>query len=235
MYGKKFKDINLIKKKPIKFKRSGFELFGIFNEDYYSFIIILSKKKQKLKMPLKKFYFLTEKEIKEKSKLIFYGKDYLSTDFNQKYYVFFERKIDLKKIKVLKNNNKIKKLKIKNVIKNKKKKYWGYVKNIFNQNNSCAKEIYMMKNTQSSMEFHIKKEESYFIYEGELDIGLRYARAKQKITKLKKNNVFKMLPGTMHMRMAKKNTTILEMSNNDDDTDSIIVHDGKKYNFKTTK
>ena len=44
----------------------------------------------------------------------------------------------------------------------------------------------MMKNTQSSMEFHIKKEESYFIYEGELDIGLRYARAKQKITKLKK-------------------------------------------------
>ena len=43
-----------------------------------------------------------------------------------------------------------------------------------------------------------------------------------------------MLPGTMHMRMAKKNTTILEMSNNDDDTDSIIVHDGKKYNFKET-
>ena len=57
---------------------------------------------------------------------------------------------------------------------------------------------------------------------------------KQKITKLKKNNIFKMLPGTMHMSMA-KNTTILEMSNNDDDTDSIIVHDGKKYNFKTTK
>ena len=235
MYGKKFKDINLIKKKPIKFKHSGFELLEIFNENYYCFIIIFSKKKQELKMPLKKFYFFTEKEIKEKSKLVFYGKDYLATEKNQKYYVFFERKIDLTKIKILKNKNKNKKLLTKSMLKSKKKKYWGYIKNIFNHNNSCAKEIFMMKNTQSSMEFHIKKEESYFIYEGELDIGLRYSRAKQKITKLKKNNIFKMLPGTMHMRMAKKDTTILEMSNNDDDSDSIIVHDGKKYNFKTTK
>ncbi len=233
MYGKKFTDINLIKKKPSTLKRFGFELSEIFNEDYYSFIIISSKKKQDLKMPLKKFYFLTEKEIKEKSKSIFLGKNYLNTDQNKKYFIFFEKKIDLKKIKILKNKNK--KSYTKSVIKLKKKKYWGYVKNIFNQNNSCAKEIYMKKNTQSSMEFHIKKEESYFIYEGELDIGLRYSRAKQKITKLKKNNVFKMLPGTMHMRMAKKDTIILEMSNNDDDSDSIIVHDGKKYNFKETK
>ena len=42
-----------------------------------------------------------------------------------------------------------------------------------------------------------------------------------------------MMPGTMHMRMAKKNTIIIEMSNRDDDTDSIIVHDGKTYKFKT--
>ena len=41
-----------------------------------------------------------------------------------------------------------------------------------------------------------------------------------------------MLPGTMHMRMAKKDTIIIEMSNKDDDKDSIIVHDGKKYKFK---
>ena len=35
------------------------------------------------------------------------------------------------------------------------------------------------------MEFHINKHESYFILEGELDIGLRFGRAKQRITKLK--------------------------------------------------
>ena len=233
MYGKKFKDINLIKRKPLKLKRVGFELSEIFNENNYSFIIIFSKKNQTLKMPLQKFYFLTEKELIEKSKLIFYGNDYLTTDQNKKYYIFFEKKINFNKIKVLNKNNS--KKNIKSIVKPNKKKYWGYIKNIFNQNNSCAKEIYMKKNTQSSMEFHIKKKESYYIYDGELDIGLRYSRAKQKITKLKKNNVFKMLPGTMHMRMAKKDTTILEMSNHDDDSDSIIVHDGKKFKFMEIK
>ena len=89
MYGKKFKDINLIKRKPSKLKRVGFELSEIFNENNYSFIIIFSKKNQTLKMPLQKFYFLTEKELIEKSKLIFYGKDYLTTDQNKKYYIFF--------------------------------------------------------------------------------------------------------------------------------------------------
>ena len=41
-----------------------------------------------------------------------------------------------------------------------------------------------------------------------------------------------MLPGTMHMRMAKKDTIIIEMSNKDDDKDSIIVHDGKNISLK---
>ena len=43
-----------------------------------------------------------------------------------------------------------------------------------------------------------------------------------------------MKPGTMHMRMAKKNCRIIEMSNRDMDSDSIIVHDGKKYKFKVS-
>ena len=41
-----------------------------------------------------------------------------------------------------------------------------------------------------------------------------------------------MKPGTMHMRMAKANCKIIEMSTKDNDNDSIIVHDGKKYQFK---
>ena len=230
MYGKKFKDINLVKKKLLTIKSKETVITEIFSENHYSLIIILSKKKQIIKMPFRNFYFLKEKDIMEKKNFVFFGQTYLSANQNNKYFIFFEKKIDIKKIKFLKNHNK--KIYIKKINTSKKNKYWGYIKNIFNQNNSCAKEIFMKKNSQSSMEFHIKKEESYFIYEGELDIGLRYARAKQKITKLKKNNIFKMLPGTMHMRMAKKDTTILEMSNNDNDSDSIIVHDGKKYKFK---
>ena len=42
-----------------------------------------------------------------------------------------------------------------------------------------------------------------------------------------------MKPGTIHMRMARQDTKIIEMSNKDSDSDSIIVHDGNKYKFKT--
>ena len=82
------------------------------------------------------------------------------------------------------------------------------------------------------MEFHIKKKENYFIDYGELDLGLRYSRAKNSIIKLKQNYTFLMKPGTIHMRMAIKDTKIIEISNKDFDNDSIIVHDGKTYKFK---
>ena len=44
-----------------------------------------------------------------------------------------------------------------------------------------------------------------------------------------------MLPGTMHMRMARLDTQIIEMSTKDNDNDSIIVHDGKKFKFVKTR
>ena len=44
-----------------------------------------------------------------------------------------------------------------------------------------------------------------------------------------------MLPGTMHMRMAKLDSQIIEMSTKDNDDDSIIVHDGKKFKFVETR
>ncbi len=92
----------------------------------------------------------------------------------------------------------------------------------------------MKKNTQSSMEFHINKKENYFIEYGEMNLGIRYSRGLNGLIKLKKNNSFLMKPGTMHMRMAKKNCRIIEMSNRDMDSDSIIVHDGKKYKFRVS-
>ena len=230
MFGKSFKDINLLQKRPLAVKTSNFEIKEIFNNNNYIFIIINPFKRNKIKIPAKKFYFTTENEIKNNSSFIYMAKNYLSLQVNNKYFIFFEKKVKLKDFKVLKTLKKnISYIKIKKRIKN---KYWGKISDLFSSDNSCAKEIFMKKNTQSSMEFHINKHESYFILEGELDIGLRFGRAKQRVTKLKKNNIFTMLPGTMHMRMAKKDTIIIEMSNKDDDKDSIIVHDGKKYKFK---
>ena len=91
----------------------------------------------------------------------------------------------------------------------------------------------MNLNTQSSMEFHIQKKENYFLEKGEMDLGIRHSRGLNGLIKLRKNNSFLMQPGTMHMRMAKKNCKIIEMSTRDQDNDSIIVHDGKNYKFKT--
>jgi len=39
----------------------------------------------------------------------------------------------------------------------------------------------------------------------------------------------------MHMRMAIEDTTIIEWSNKDDDSDSNIVEDGKTYEFKESE
>ena len=68
-----------------------------------------------------------------------------------------DEKIDLDKIKVLKNKNKIKKSKIKNVIKSKKQNI-GVMLKYFNQNNSCAKEIlYDGKIHRAAWNFILKK------------------------------------------------------------------------------
>ena len=89
----------------------------------------------------------------------------------------------------------------------------------------------MKSNTQSSMEYHIKKDEFYYIQSGKLKVGMRIGRAKNKSVILKKGDVFHISPGLMHMRIALEDTVIIEWSNKDEDTDSNIVEDGKIYKF----
>ena len=92
MFGKKFQDINLIKKQPFKFEKSNLEIKEIFNEPNYSFIIVRSKKKQILKMPVKSFFFISEEEFKKNLKIIYSGKDYLSLCEKKKLFHFFSQK-----------------------------------------------------------------------------------------------------------------------------------------------
>ena len=116
-----------------------------------------------------------------------------------------------------------------------KKKYWGQIITLFSNKNGACKIINMKKESQSSMEFHIRKKENYYINYGKIDLGIRYGRAKQKTIKLSNKCSFLMLPGTMHMRIARQDTQIIEMSTKDEDNDSIIVHDGKKFKFVETR
>jgi len=117
---------------------------------------------------------------------------------------------------------------VSSVIK-KVEKYWGNMKTLFENEQYSVKRIFMKRGTQSSMEYHIKKEESYYIESGKLKVGTRVGRAQNKSLILEKGDVFHIPLGFMHMRMALEDTVIIEFSTLDDDADSHIVEDGKTY------
>ena len=108
-------------------------------------------------------------------------------------------------------------------------KYWGNMKTLFENEHYTIKRIFMKKGTQSSMEYHIKKEESYYIESGKLKVGTRIGRAKNTSLILNEGDVFHIPVGFMHMRIALEDTVIIEFSTLDDEGDSQIVEDGKTY------
>jgi mannose-6-phosphate isomerase-like protein (cupin superfamily) len=108
-------------------------------------------------------------------------------------------------------------------------KYWGNMKTLFENDLYTVKRIFMKKDTQSSMEYHVKKEESYYIESGKLRLGTRIGRAKNNSIVLQEGDIFHIPVGFMHMRMAMEDTVIIEFSTLDDDSDSHIVEDGKTY------
>lgn len=96
----------------------------------------------------------------------------------------------------------------------------------------CLKRMWMRKGSQSSLEFHLKKDETYIIEQGVLTVGLRDGRDRGRNFEvvLKPNDTFHIQPGLMHMRMARQtDTLILEVSTNDDPHDTYIVEDGHTY------
>lgn len=108
-------------------------------------------------------------------------------------------------------------------------KYWGNMMTLFENDSYTVKRIFMKKDTQSSMEYHIKKEESYYIESGRLKIGTRIGRAKNTSLTLEKGDIFHIPVGFMHMRIALEDTVIIEFSTLDDNEDSHLVEDGKTY------
>jgi mannose-6-phosphate isomerase-like protein (cupin superfamily) len=238
MFGKNLKELNTkLHIKEINYKNLAYEKISSEKEFSYFRVKLNSNTRYIIKDKLFYLYlnkgsvFINKKEHTNSGKELLFSKNslYFQTITQAELYVFFFKKISKLNIAPIQADlySKISILKI-----NKKKKYWGNIYDLLQNKNGAIKIIEMKINTQSSMEFHIKKKENYFVEEGEMDLGIRYSRGLNGIIKLKKNNSFLMKPGTMHMRMAKKNCKIIEMSTKDHDNDSIIVHDGKKYKFK---
>jgi len=112
-----------------------------------------------------------------------------------------------------------------------RERYWGNIKTLFADENLTVKIIEMKKGSQSSLEYHVVKDEFYYIYSGRLKLGTRIGRGENTSIMLEKGDVYHIPPGLMHMRIALEDTVIIEWSNKDDDTDSIIVEDGRNYDF----
>ena len=89
----------------------------------------------------------------------------------------------------------------------------------------------MRKNTQSSMEYHVEKEEWYYVLSGKLKVGMRIGRAKNKSVTMQAGDIIHIPRGLMHMRMALEDTIIIEWSDTDNDLDSNIVEYGTTYTF----
>ena len=192
MYGKNISDLNTKKKiKPINL--NSVKLYKICSEKEFSYLkIVLSKNKQ-FTIKEKKFYFyinsglinLNGKNYGFDSKRTFFAKSNLAFNAitNTVIFLFFQKEKETVKIekKKLAKKNKF------YIVRNSsiREKYWWQIITLFSNNNGACKIIFMKNRSQSSMEFHIKKKENYYINYGKIDLGIRYGRAKQKIIQLR--------------------------------------------------
>lgn len=114
--------------------------------------------------------------------------------------------------------------------------YWGTIRTLINEPEYCMKSIWMWSNSQSSLEFHVDKKETYYIESGTLYVGIREGRAENKMIKLKHGDVFTIYPGQMHMRITKgEPCRITEVSTQDNKYDTYFVEDGKSYNHEVVE
>jgi mannose-6-phosphate isomerase-like protein (cupin superfamily) len=112
--------------------------------------------------------------------------------------------------------------------------YWGGVDFVRASTGLAVKVIYMRSGCQSSLEYHVKKHEIYWLAEGELKIGLRSGRGVNSSVTLKEGECYEIAPGTMHMRIALTDCAIYEACSYDDDSDTFIVEPGETYQHKDT-
>ena len=88
----------------------------------------------------------------------------------------------------------------------------------------ALKFIHMRAGTQSSMEYHVKKHEMYWLQHGTLKLGLREGRGVNRSIILNAGDCYEIPPGTIHMRIAVTDLCILEACSVDADDDTHITH-----------
>jgi mannose-6-phosphate isomerase-like protein (cupin superfamily) len=109
-----------------------------------------------------------------------------------------------------------------------RQKYWGTIETVVSQE-IAGKRIQLRAGSQSSLEFHCHKVETYYVHSGKVKVGLRIGRGENKSLITGAGECFEIPPGLMHMRMGIEDSVIIEVSTRDDDADSHLVEDGRTY------
>ena len=107
-----------------------------------------------------------------------------------------------------------------------KKTYWGGVDFVRAPTGLALKQIYMKAGTQSSMEYHVVKDEIYWLTYGTLNLKIRDGRGVNRIVTLNEGGCFFIQRGMMHQRIAVTDLCIMEACSCDSDEDTHIVFDG---------
>jgi len=96
------------------------------------------------------------------------------------------------------------------------------IETIINRDHT-GKRIFFKKGNSSSLHFHCKKTETYFIHSGKLLLRFRAGQGEDKFFVILPGQSVRITPGLMHQAGGIKDTVIIEVSTRDEDTDSFLV------------
>jgi len=107
-------------------------------------------------------------------------------------------------------------------------KAWGYELWIHNTKAYCGKLLVFKKDAKSSMHYHIEKEETWYVAQGEFKYKwIDTNTAQEHKQRLKRGDVIHLLPGQPHqLKALTKDATIFEVSTEHFEHDSYRVKPG---------
>ena len=107
-------------------------------------------------------------------------------------------------------------------------KAWGYELWIHNAPEYCGKLLVFNKDSKFSMHYHLRKEETWYVSQGEFEYGwIDTANAKKEIKNIKKGDIIHLTQGQPHqLKAMTEGATIFEVSTEHFVDDSYRIEPG---------
>lgn len=103
-------------------------------------------------------------------------------------------------------------------------KLWGSEEWLVNNEIYCAKYLNLKRGAQCSLHYHVKKDETFYVLEGEILLEL----GEQGEVKLVKDTSWRLRPGQVHRFKTLTDTArILEVSTTHSDDDTVRIEDSR--------